>query len=214
MLNAWKGICGEFVFRAHYKHGFVWFSTLPGMLATEVVLDAYTASWEPENHKLQLENGLHDTRECGKSQSPYCAHCTCPYVSVGPLQMSTCPCSLMLSAQVQFEQQYADLEIWHFHCPKGDWLNNRRWYSLKMRWKRSRHTLNTCVHARGTVSHLKQVKELNSTQLIVSFMSLCSYSFIHQFYSAAPDVKLLENWRDRLSASGGHVTHWERHSCF
>lgn len=30
-----------FVFRAHYKHRFVWFSTLPGMTATETVLEAY-----------------------------------------------------------------------------------------------------------------------------------------------------------------------------
>lgn len=44
MLNAGKGICGEFVFRAQYKHGFVWFSTLPGMFAAEVVLEAYPAS--------------------------------------------------------------------------------------------------------------------------------------------------------------------------
>lgn len=34
----------EFVFTAQYKHGFVWFSTLPGMFATEIVLEAYTVS--------------------------------------------------------------------------------------------------------------------------------------------------------------------------
>lgn len=82
------------------------------MFAAEVVLEAYPASWEPENRKLQLENGLHDTRDCGKSQSPDCAHHTGPYVSVGPLQMSACPCSLLLSAHVQCEQP--ERQIWKF----------------------------------------------------------------------------------------------------
>lgn len=41
MLNATKGIWGECVFKAQYKLGFVWFSTLPGMFATEIVLEAH-----------------------------------------------------------------------------------------------------------------------------------------------------------------------------
>lgn len=96
-----------------------------------------------------------------------------------------------------------NMQIWKFDISialreTNSTIEGGIYFLLKMRWKRSRHTLNTCVHARGTVSHLKQVKELNSIQLIVSLMSLCSYSFIHQFYSAAPDVKLLEmNRRDR-----------------
>lgn len=45
---------------------------------------------------------------------------------------------------------------------------------------------------------MKQVKELISTQLIVSFMSPHSYSFIHPFYCAAQDIELLEkNRKDR-----------------
>ena len=44
MVNARKGIWGEFVFRAQYKLELVWFSTLPGMFATEIVLEAHTVS--------------------------------------------------------------------------------------------------------------------------------------------------------------------------
>lgn len=77
MLNARKGICGEFVSKAQLKRGFVWFSKLPRLFTAEIVLEAYIASREPGNHKLQLERGSM-TLETGKSQSPHCAHLHLP----------------------------------------------------------------------------------------------------------------------------------------
>lgn len=40
MCNTRKGIV-EFIFGVHCQHEFVWFSTLPGILATEIVLEAH-----------------------------------------------------------------------------------------------------------------------------------------------------------------------------
>ena len=74
-VKCYKGdLGGECVFKAQYKLGFVWFSTLPGMFATEIVLEAHRVFWEPENHKSQLENVFCDPRDCGKSLSPHSAH--------------------------------------------------------------------------------------------------------------------------------------------
>lgn len=99
MLNTRKGTCGEFAFRAKWECGFVLFSTLPGRVAAEIMLEAYIVSWESESHKLQLENGSM-TLETGKSQSPHCEHLPCRCLSAGPLQSSTCLCLLMLWVHV------------------------------------------------------------------------------------------------------------------
>lgn len=74
------------------------------------------------------------------------------------------------------------------------------------------HAPDTRVQTRGRVCYLQQGKELNSTQLSFSFMSLCSHSFIYLFYRAAQDVDLLRGTGGTgLSASGGQVMHLERH---
>lgn len=123
MLNAGEGVCGEFVFRAQYKYGFVRFSTLPGMFATQLVSEAYTNSiLRTENHRLQLKNELYDTRDCRKSQSPHCTPVHLP-VSVGggtPVDehVPLLPCALS-ACPVQATQD-ANLEIRHFCCHKED----------------------------------------------------------------------------------------------
>ena len=118
MLNARKGIWGEFVFRAQYKLELVWFSTSPEIFATEIVLEAHTVSSEPENHTLQLENGFHDPRGCGWSQSPLCAHlhtCAWPQDPCKLAHVAACLCSEGTCTQAT---QYPNLEAQHFHCHK------------------------------------------------------------------------------------------------
>lgn len=43
-VKFWKEICEEIVFQTQYKHEFVWFSTLPERLASEIELEAYVVA--------------------------------------------------------------------------------------------------------------------------------------------------------------------------
>lgn len=93
-------------FKRSYQHGFFTWSACYWNCVWE-----YIIFWDSENHKLQPENGFHDPRECGKSQSPPSVHFHQPALPAGPLRISMSPLACVLGTCIP--KQFST-HLWKF----------------------------------------------------------------------------------------------------
>lgn len=94
------------------------------------------------------------------------------------VHVPTCLCSGSVYTEAT---QCPNLKVWHFHCIRrsNPTVEGGVYFLLKMGWTQRQHTPNMRVLARGTVSYLQQINELNATQFFHLWVCVITHLSIY-----------------------------------